>query len=99
MISQSKLNVKIEPQLNVSYALSNLRKRRRSPSNFYKKKVFNAIFLYYFDQNRQLYGDIDVSKKKSFGAFFYHVKNDSDPARAANILKKKYKTKYYKAKK
>jgi hypothetical protein len=35
-----------------------------------------------------LYRDIDIFKKKDFGAFFYHIKSDPNPARAANILKK-----------
>jgi hypothetical protein len=87
MASQLKLSAKIEFQLNILYVLSNLRKRRRFLSNFYKR-YYLILFSYIISIKTVNYMEISTFLRQDFGAFFYYVKSNLDSTRTADILKK-----------
>lgn len=46
--------------------------------NVIQKSLFISIYLIYFDNTRQLYIDLDVSKEMNINSVIYHVIDDSD---------------------
>jgi hypothetical protein len=73
--------------LNAPHTLSSLRRRKRFPSNFYKK-YYPMPLSFTISIKTANYIETSTLLKKNFETFFYHVKSDPNPARAADISKK-----------